>query len=106
MIVEGSKAKPRAREAIVVVLAVMLAVIQLSAVPAIADGAKRRIIPLTLSKGQNYTISDVKKGTAPGIKVVKTPTRWWSRPHPAELSSSARIPAPGISRSRWRAVRK
>jgi hypothetical protein len=36
MIVEGSKAKPRAREAIVVVLAVMLAVIQLSAVPAIA----------------------------------------------------------------------
>jgi len=73
MIVEGSKAKPRARQILAVVIGVMLAVIRLSAVPAIADGAKRRIIPLTLSKGQNYTISDVKRGTSPGIKVVKNP---------------------------------
>jgi hypothetical protein len=73
MIIDGSKASPRAREAIVVVLAVMLAVIHLSAVPAVADATKRRIIPLTLNKGQNYTISDVKKGSAPGIKVVKNP---------------------------------
>ena len=73
MIIDGSKTRPRAREAIVVVLAVMLAVMHLNAVPAIADAAKRRIIPFTLNKGQNYTISDVKTGTSPGIKVVKNP---------------------------------
>ena len=73
MIVEGSKARPRVRQILTVAMGVILAVIQLSAVPAIAGAAKRRIIPLTLSKGQNYTISDVKKGTAPNIKVVKNP---------------------------------
>jgi hypothetical protein len=61
------------RQILTVALGVMLAVIQLSAVSANADPVKRRIIPLTLSKGQNYTISDVKKGTAPGVKVVKNP---------------------------------
>ena len=61
MIVEGSKTRPRTRQILAVALGMMLAVVQLSAVPAMADAAKRRIIPLTLSKGQNYTISDVKK---------------------------------------------
>jgi hypothetical protein len=73
MIVEGSKTRPRTRQILAVALGMMLALVELSAVPAMADAARRRIIPLTLSKGQNYTISDVKKGTAPGIKVVKNP---------------------------------
>ncbi|HUY20187.1 MAG TPA: hypothetical protein VMV15_13255 [Candidatus Binataceae bacterium] len=34
---------------------------------------KRRVIPLTLSKGQNYTISGVEEGTGPNPKVVSNP---------------------------------
>ena len=34
---------------------------------------KRRVIPLTINKGQNYTISGVKDAPAPGIKVVRNP---------------------------------
>jgi len=32
---------------------------------------KRRIIPVTINKGQNYTITGVKAGTSPSSKVVK-----------------------------------
>jgi len=35
--------------------------------------AKRRVIPLTISKGQNYTISGIQAGAAPSSKVVKNP---------------------------------
>jgi len=35
--------------------------------------AKRRIIAVALSKGATYTIGDVRKGSAPGIKVVSNP---------------------------------
>jgi hypothetical protein len=35
--------------------------------------AKRRLIPLTINKGQNYTISGVKDEPAPGVKVVSNP---------------------------------
>jgi hypothetical protein len=38
-----------------------------------AKAVKRRLIPLTLNKGQNYTISGVKDAPAPGIKVVNNP---------------------------------
>ncbi len=38
-----------------------------------AKSVKRRLIPLTLNKGQNYTISGVKDEPAPGIKVVNNP---------------------------------
>ncbi len=34
---------------------------------------KRRVIPVTINKGQNYTISGVKAGTNPSSKVVKNP---------------------------------
>jgi hypothetical protein len=34
---------------------------------------KRRLIPVTINKGQNYTISGVKDAPAPGIKVVNNP---------------------------------
>jgi len=34
---------------------------------------KRRVIPVTINKGQNYTITGVKEGTAPGPKVVNNP---------------------------------
>jgi hypothetical protein len=34
---------------------------------------KRRVVPVTINKGQNYTITGVKEGTAPGPKVVNNP---------------------------------
>lgn len=34
---------------------------------------KRRIIPVTINKGQNYTITGVKEGTVPSSKVVNNP---------------------------------
>jgi hypothetical protein len=34
---------------------------------------KRRVIPVTISKGQNYTISGVEEGTGPNPKVVSNP---------------------------------
>lgn len=34
---------------------------------------KRRVIPLTIAKGQNYTISGIKAGAAPSTNVVSNP---------------------------------
>lgn len=55
----------------------MLALIASNAasVPAAQSKAKtkRRVIPVTITKGQNYTISGVKAGTSPSSKVVKNP---------------------------------
>ncbi len=52
---------------------VILALIGMIGTSALAEKSKekRRIIPVTISKGQNYTISGVKKGTTPSSKVVK-----------------------------------
>jgi hypothetical protein len=44
-----------------------------AAKPTPIAGVKRRIIPVTINKGQNYTISGVKDAPAPGIKVVNNP---------------------------------
>lgn len=38
-----------------------------------AKAMKRRVIPLTINKGQNYTISGVQDAPAPAIKVVNNP---------------------------------
>lgn len=73
MIVEGSKAKAYTRRILVSALVVMLGVMQFCGSSALAAPVKRRIIPVTINKGQNYTISGVKTGTAPGIKVVSNP---------------------------------
>ncbi|HXR26032.1 MAG TPA: hypothetical protein VN742_11765 [Candidatus Binataceae bacterium] len=80
MTVEGSKARAFTRRILVVTLVGMLG--GLVASSAVADpakatpakaAAKRRLIPLTINKGQNYTISGVKDEPAPGIKVVHNP---------------------------------
>jgi hypothetical protein len=54
---------------------VLLALIALNGSSALAapPKAKRRIIPVTINKGQNYTISGVEEGTAFGPKVVNNP---------------------------------
>ena len=58
---------------------VMLGLIALNGASAVAAQqkakakAKRRIIPVTINKGQNYTISGVKDGTAASPKVVNNP---------------------------------
>ena len=79
MTVEG-KTRTFTRRILVRTLAAMLG--GLVASSAFADpakaapakpAAKRRLIPLTINKGQNYTISGVKDEPAPGIKVVHNP---------------------------------
>ena len=81
MTAEESKARTFIRRILVVTLMAMLVglapptfadpVADAPAKPAKAE--KRRLIPLTLNKGQNYTISGVKDAPAPGIKVVNNP---------------------------------
>ena len=74
MIIEEADTKPSSRRMAARVL-VLLALIALNGSSALAapPEAKRRIIPVTISKGQNYTISGVKEGAAPRLKVVNNP---------------------------------
>ena len=71
MIIEEANTKASARRIRASAL-VLLALIALNGSSALAapPKAKRRIIPVTINKGQNYTISGVKEGAAPGLKVV------------------------------------
>ena len=72
MIFDWSKAKGRTWR-MLAGASVMLALIGMIGTSALAGKSKekRRIIPVTINKGQNYTISGVKKGTTPSSKVVK-----------------------------------
>jgi hypothetical protein len=78
MIIQGTniKASTRHRLASVLVL-VLLALIAVSGSSALAAQTKaktkRRVIPVTINKGQNYTISGIQDGTTPSSKVVKNP---------------------------------
>lgn len=74
MTIEEADTKANGRRILTSVL-VLLALIALNGSSALAAGpeVKRRIIPVTINKGQNYTINDVEKGTAPGLKVVENP---------------------------------
>jgi hypothetical protein len=91
MVVEGCKSKIYTSRILMSVLVIVLGVILfrgsavLAAQPtsdaqpsaaakttAVAP-VKRRVIPVTINKGQNYTISGVNSGTAPGVKVVHNP---------------------------------
>ncbi len=82
MIIEKADAKAGSRR-ILASAVVMLALIAWNGSSALAapPEAKRRIIPLTINKGQNYTISGVQEGAAsgagegaaPSTKVVDNP---------------------------------
>lgn len=62
---------------LIAAVAAIVAVLTLAARPLLAKEAKedkkRRVIPITINKGETYTISDVKKGAAPSSKVVENP---------------------------------
>ena len=73
MAVEGSRAKVRNRRILAAWLAAILSLMHMSVTAARAEAAQRRVIPLTINKGQNYTISGVKPGTQPGVKVLSNP---------------------------------
>ena len=73
MTCEGGRAKVRARRILAAWLAVMLSLTHMSVTAARAEAAQRRVISLTINKGQNYTISGVKPGTQPGGKVLSNP---------------------------------
>ena len=80
MTVEGSKPRAFTRRVLVGALLAILGGLAASSafadpakVPPAKHAAKRRLIPLTINKGQNYTISGVKDEPAPGIKVVSNP---------------------------------
>jgi hypothetical protein len=70
---EDSRAKVSARRILAAWLLVMLSLMQMSVTAARAEAAQRRVIPLTINKGQNYSISGVKPGTQPGVKVLSNP---------------------------------
>jgi hypothetical protein len=76
MTLEGVNTKIRARRVLGSVL-LLLALIAVSGSFVLAAQPKakpkRRVIPVTINKGQNYTITGVKEGTAPGPKVVNNP---------------------------------
>jgi hypothetical protein len=78
MIIEGTQTKASIRRTVTSILVmVLLALIAANRSPALAAPskakAKRRIIPVTINKGQNYTISGLKDGTSPSPKVVNNP---------------------------------
>ncbi len=62
---------------LIAVLVVMLGVLTLAARPVLAKEAKqakkRRVIAVTINKGETYTISGLKKGSASDSKAVKNP---------------------------------
>jgi hypothetical protein len=74
MIIEEANTRASTRRILASAL-VLLTLIALNGSSALAAGpkAKRRTIPVTINKGQNYTISGVKEGAAPGLKVVNNP---------------------------------
>lgn len=80
MTVDGSKVRAFTRRVLLGALLAILGGFLVS--PVLAESAKgspakpaakRRLIPLTINKGQNYTISGVKDDPPPGIKVVNNP---------------------------------
>ena len=54
-------------------LVLMLGIMGFGEPSARADSVKRRIIPVTINKGQNYTITGVQPGTVPVTKVINNP---------------------------------
>ncbi|MBI3759897.1 MAG: hypothetical protein HY269_09115 [Deltaproteobacteria bacterium] len=73
MIVEEHRTKPWTGSIWLSVLVLMLGVLCFGNPSALADSVKRRIIPVTINKGQNYTISGVQPGTVPATKVINNP---------------------------------
>jgi hypothetical protein len=74
MIIEEADANAGSRRMLAIAV-VMLALIAWNGLSALAapPEAKRRIIPLTINKGQNYTISGAEDGAAHSRKVVDNP---------------------------------
>jgi hypothetical protein len=75
MTIDGTTTKARIRRVLTIALAIVgLVALNGSSVFAAQSKAKtktkRRVIPVTINKGQNYTISGVKEGTNPSPKVV------------------------------------
>jgi hypothetical protein len=70
MTVKGSKVKASARRILAAWLLLIMSLMQMNLTVARAEAVKRRVIPLTINQGQNYTISGVMPGTHPGVKVL------------------------------------
>jgi hypothetical protein len=95
MIVEGSGAKVRTRRILAAWLVVIVSLMQMNVTAARAEAVKRRVIPLTINKGQNYTINGVMPGTHPGVKVL-------SNPHALVVqTASGRIELVGADAGSW-----
>jgi hypothetical protein len=76
MTIEGTTTKASVRRVLTIALAIVgLVALNGSSVFATQSKAKtkRRVIPVTINKGQNYSITGVKEGTNPSPKVVNNP---------------------------------
>jgi hypothetical protein len=73
MIVVENRAKSWTRSIWLTILLLMLGVMRFGEPSALADSVKRRVITVTINKGQNYTITGVQPGTVPATKVISNP---------------------------------
>src|SRR5580698_8862707 len=85
----------RTRSTTVLALLMLTALTGSLATVARADAA-RRIIPLTINKGQNYTITGVQKGAATGLKVISNPNAL------VVQNAPGRIELVGADAGRWK----
>jgi hypothetical protein len=69
---------------LIVAMAAVLGLLMLAvrSAPA-AEGKKRRVIPVTINKGETYTISGLKKDSATKSKPVKNPNSLTVQPQPS-----------------------
>jgi hypothetical protein len=70
MMIKGGRPKANRGRNLMAALVAALGLMVLTAPSVFAAEAKRRIIPVTINKGETYTIDDVSKNASPGIKVV------------------------------------
>ena len=84
---------------LIVAMAAVLGLLMLAvrSAPA-AEGKKRRVIPVTINKGETYTISGLKKDSATKSKPVKNPNSLTVQPNP-RATSCCSAPKAAVGRS-------
>ena len=69
---------------LIVAMVAVLGLLTLAVRPApAAEAKKRRVIPVTINKGETYTISGLKKDSATKSKPVKNPNSLTVQPQPS-----------------------
>jgi len=93
-----TKATDPGNSYLLTIVPALLALITMSGSSAIAADSTptQRLIPLTINKGQNYTISGVEEGTIPSLKVIENPNAL------VVQNAPGRIELVGADSGRWK----